>query len=202
MQPAGVAHIFAGLPPEAIKAFGADRAAMSPAFRRAPLHDQAAQLHAYLGRLEQLLGDGRPFLLGAVPSIADVAAVQSIWFIRRAPPVAEHLARYGGVRAWADRVQAFGQGRPEKLSAAEAIEIARSADGFAACAVNDGMGLAAGTAVTVTPSDYAHDEVTGTLIGLDAEESVVERKDERAGTVHVHFPRIGFHVKALKKDPS
>jgi hypothetical protein len=25
---------------------------------------------------------------------------------------------------------------------------------------------------------------------------VIERDDERAGTVHVHFPRIGFQLKA------
>ena len=52
----------------------------------------------------------------------------------------------------------------------------------------------------MTPADYAHDEVVGSLVGLDASEVVVERVDERAGTVHVHFPRIGFHVKAIKKD--
>ena len=52
----------------------------------------------------------------------------------------------------------------------------------------------------VTPSDYAHDEVVGSLVGLNADEIVVERVDPRAGTVHVHFPRVGFHVKALKKE--
>lgn len=26
-------------------------------------------------------------------------------------------------------------------------------------------------------------------------EVVIERSDERAGTVHVHFPRIGFQIK-------
>src|SRR5664279_510698 len=37
MQPAGVAHIFAKMPAEAVKAFGADRAAMNPSMRRAPI---------------------------------------------------------------------------------------------------------------------------------------------------------------------
>jgi hypothetical protein len=49
--------------------------------------------------------------------------------------------------------------------------------------------------VRVVPSDYAHDEVEGALVGLDAEEVVVARDDARAGTVHVHFPRVGYHVK-------
>ena len=202
MQPAGVAHLFAGAPPEVLKGFGADRAAMSPALRRAPLHDQAAHLHDYLGRLENLLADSRPFLLGALPSIADFSAVQSIWFMRRAPPVASHLERYLLVLAWYERVAAFGHGEAEPMTSAAAIDLARTATGFAPCAVAEGMSLEAGTSVGVVPADYAHDEVAGVLVGLDGDEVVVERVDERAGKVHVHFPRVGFHVKAAapKKD--
>ena len=200
MQPAGMAHFFAGAPPETMKAFAADRAAMSPAFRRAPLHDQAAHFHDYLGRLEHLLGDDRPFLLGALPSIADFAAVQSIWFVRRAPPVAAHLEGYRRVDVWYERVRAFGHGTHEEMSSAEAILVASRGTSFAPCRVDAAAGIAAGTAVTVTPADYAHDEVAGTLVGLDAEEAVVERVDPRAGTVHVHFPRVGYHVKVIRKE--
>ena len=201
MQPAGVAHLFAGMPPEAVKAFGADRAAMSPGFRRAPLHDLAAHFHDYLGRLEHLLADDRPFLLGALPSIADFSAAQSIWFVRRAPPVAAHLEGYRRIDVWYARVTAFGHGTSEKMTSAEAIALARQTASFAPCGVDADAGLAAGTTVGVTPADYAHDEVVGKLVGLDTSEAVVERVDERAGTVHVHFPRVGFHVKAIKKDP-
>ena len=35
----------------------------------------------------------------------------------------------------------------------------------------------------------------GTLVGLSAREVVLRRSDERAGTVHVHFPRQGFQIK-------
>jgi hypothetical protein len=31
-------------------------------------------------------------------------------------------------------------------------------------------------------------------VGLSAERVTLERSDERAGTVHVHFPRIGFQI--------
>ncbi len=34
--------------------------------------------------------------------------------------------------------------------------------------------------------------------GLDAQESVLRRSDARAGTVHVHFPRFGFQIRADK----
>ena len=200
MQPAGVAYLMAGAAPETLKAFGADRAAMSPATRRAPLHDQAAHLHDYLCRLENLLADSRPFLLGALPSIADFSAAQSIWFVRRAPPVAKHLEGYGRVLAWYGRVAEFGHGTSEPMSSTEAIDLARASSGFAQCAVAEGMGIDAGTEVGVVPSDYAFDEVQGTLVGLDGSEVVVERVDARAGTVRVHFPRVGFHVKVTKKE--
>ena len=204
MQPAGVAHIFAGAPTEFLRAFSADRAAMNPSMRRAPLTDYAAHLHVYAGRLETMLGDSRPFLLGALPSIADFSAAQSIWFVRRAPPLAKHLEPFAHVAIWYERVAAFGHGHSEPLSAAAAIELARTASGFAPCTVAPDAGIEAGTHVGVVAADYAHDEVAGKLVGLDADEVVVERRDDRAGTVHVHFPRIGFHVKAIvaKKEGS
>jgi hypothetical protein len=37
--------------------------------------------------------------------------------------------------------------------------------------------------------------VAGRLVGLDSDEVVLERHDERAGRVHVHFPRIGFQLR-------
>ena len=65
-----------------------------------------------------------------------------------------------------------------------------------------GERIAAGDEVGVTPADYALDEVIGRLVGLDDGEVVIERSDERAGIVHVHFPRIGYHVRstAAKKE--
>lgn len=206
MQPAGFAHVMAkmgGVPtPESAKTFAADRAAMSPAMRRAPLHDAAATLRTYAARLEAMLASGQPFLLGALPSIADVAAAQSIWFVRLAPPVAEaHLAPFQRLAAWYERVAAFGHGTREAMTSAEAIALAKSSPGFAPTRVDDapfGQSLLAGSTVGVTPADYAHDEVQGALVGLSDDEVVIERSDERAGVVHVHFPRVGFHLKRIE----
>ena len=200
MQPAGVAHIFAKMPPEAVRAFGADRAAMNPSMRRAPTADAGAALVAYLGRLESMLGDGRPYLLGAVACIADFSATQSIWFLRRAPPVAAILAEFPHVVGWHERVAAFGQGESTPMGSDEAIAVAAGATGHAPTAVAAGQPFAAGDAVRVAAADYAHDEIAGVVVGLDNDEIVIERNDARAGTVHVHFPRVGFHIKAQQKD--
>ena len=198
----GAADIFAGAPPEYLKAFGADRAAMTPSLRRAPPHDGAAALAAYLQRIEAMLADGRRFLLGSAASIADFSAAQSIWFMRRAAASAAMLDAYPAIGAWFARVTAFGHGESTPMESADAIALAAGTKGHAATSVTEGAGFSRGDAVTVTASDYAHDEIAGTLVGLDADEVVVARDDARAGRVHVHFPRIGFHVKAAKKELS
>ena len=200
MQPAGAAHIFAGAPPEFLKAFGADRVAMTASMRRASTADAGAALGIYLTRLEALLADSRPFLLGALPCIADFSAAQSIWYIRRAPPIAAVLAPYPRVLEWYERVTSFGHGESERMTSDAAIAIAAGADGHAPASVGLGLGFMAGDAVTVVPADYAHDEVAGAVVGLDAHEVVVARSDARAGVVHVHFPRVGYHIKAARKE--
>ena len=198
MQPAGAAHIFAGAPPEFLKAFGADRAAMTPNLRRATVPDAAAQLVSYFGWLEAEFTDHRPFLLGAHPCIADFSVAQSLWYIRRAPPVATVLAPFPKLLAWYERMAAFGHGSPEKMSSGEALDLAAQTHKHAETHVEPGAGFEAGDAVTVSPTDYATDLVSGTLVGLTQHEVVIARSDERAGQLHVHFPRIGYQVKAPK----
>jgi len=196
----GAADIFAGAPPEYLKAFGADRAAMTPSLRRAPPHDGAAALGAYLQRIEAMLADGRLFLLGSAASIADFSAAQSIWFMRRAAASAAMLAAYPAIGAWFSRVTTFGHGESTPMASADAITLAAGTNGHAPTSMREAASFSRGDPVSVSASDYAHDEIAGALVGLDAEEIVVARDDARAGRVHVHFPRIGFHVKAAKKE--
>jgi glutathione S-transferase len=194
IQPISVPYMFPGATPDFMKAFAMDRAAMTPNMKRASLADGAAQLRGYLARLEAMLADGRRFLLGGAACIADFSVAQSIWFMRRSPPVAAMLDAYPGLLTWFARVVAFGHGTATEISSQAAIEVAAGAGGFAATAIDVDGGFAAGDSVTVTPTDYAHDPVAGTLVGLTCDEVVVERTDARAGRVRVHFPRAGFQV--------
>ena len=150
-----------------------------------------------LKRLEHLLSDGRPFLLGALPCIADFSAAQSIWFMHRAPPIASLLGGYPKVSHWYAQVHAFGHGTSAPLTSSEAITIAAAGERVPLSFVPE-PDLSAGDAVTVTPSDYAYDPVAGTLVGLGPNEVVIARTDARAGLVHVHFPRIAFQIKKPK----
>jgi glutathione S-transferase len=195
LQPAGIPHVLKHLTPEQMKAFGPDRAAFTATRPKVGRPDNAAALSSYLQWLEAALQHDGPYLLGERPCIADVSVAQSIWFLRRAGPVAGLLAPFAKLNAWYERVLGFGEGRPQAMSSAEALAVAASAGSHAPCSVGEGLGFAAGDAVTIAATDYGTDPVEGTLVGLSSDEAVIERHDARAGTVHVHFPRIGFTLR-------
>lgn len=195
LQPEGAAALFAGAPPEALKAFVADRRAMSEGVPRLGGADASAALSQYLSWLSSMLEDGRPWLLGDLASIADFSVHHPLWFVTRSGPLAEILAPHAALRAWMARVAAIGHGeKAGKLDGAQAIDVARAATP-APVSVTDGLGFAAGERVTVTPSDYARDAVAGTLVGLDTQRVTIARDDERAGRVQVHFPRIKYTLR-------
>lgn len=194
MQPAGLASIFQGVPPEMVKAFGADRAPFTAGMKRQTPVDATANLGVFLAQLNAQLADGRAFLFGDAASIADFSVAHCLWYLRRAGPLAAILAPHAALVAWLDRVLAFGHGRPERLASGDAVALAATATTHAPTAVQPGLGFEAGARISVTPTDYGRDPVAGTLVGLSADEVVVERLDARAGRVHVHFPRAGFQI--------
>jgi len=49
-----------------------------------------------------------------------------------------------------------------------------------------------------SPTDYAFDPVEGELLQATAQRVSIGREAPRAGVVHVHFPRIGFEIKAAE----
>jgi glutathione S-transferase len=198
MQPAGLAHVFAGVAPEVLKAFAADRAPFTAGMRRQTAADATANLQAYAAALDAQLADGRPWLCGGDVSVADFAVAHCVWYVHRGGPLAAIFEPHAHVRAWFARMQAFGHGRPEPMRSEEAIAVAASASSHAPTQVQPGLGFEAGQAVTITPTDYGCDPVAGTLVGLSGNEAVIRRHDERAGTVHVHFPRAGFQLRQEK----
>ncbi|HZF78890.1 MAG TPA: glutathione S-transferase family protein [Rubrivivax sp.] len=194
MQPAGLAEVFKGLPPDAIKAFAADRAPFAASLRRQTVVDATAALHSYLDLLEAQLADGRPYLFGEAPCIADFSVAHNGWYVRRGGGLAKILESRPALNAWLDRMLAIGHGRSERLRSQDAIEIAAATEPLPAT-VQPGLGFEAGQPVTVTPMDYGLDPVAGMLVGLDRDTVAVARTDTRAGLVHVHFPRRGYQIK-------
>ena len=195
MQPQGLRELFGTAPPEHIQAFAADRKAFRGSAPRMMPAEATGALGVYLGRLEAMLADGRPYLLGPVPTIADFSAYHSLWFIRRAPSLATILEDRPHLHKWMEHVKGIGHGSSTEMSSAEAIERANAAiPAVTSAPFADTHGIGPGERVTIAATDYGTDPVTGELVMSTPTEIALTRSDPRAGDVVVHFPRIGFQL--------
>ena len=196
-QPKSLAFMFADAPPEAAKAFAADRAAMRAGAPRIGPAESAGALKVFLQRLDSML-ETQPYLLSNTPSLADFSTYHPLWFVRRIEPIAAILATVKNVLPWMDRMNAIGHGTATKLSSADAIALAESTPTHVAdLPWHDEHDIAAGTAVTITPLNYAFDAVAGELVLATANQLAIKRTDERAGEVIVHFPRVGYKLERV-----
>ena len=196
-QPAGVAEVFAGAPEEAVKAFVADRAAMRGGAPRMSLGEARSTYKSYLRRLSDMLTENA-YLMGDVPSIADFSAYHPLWFTaERTPSLAGILDATPLLKDWMKRIKAMGHHSVSKMSAAEAIEVAKHANPLdvSTLAFINEHDITLGTEVIVTADNFGPEPTQGVLVAATKTRLTLRREDERAGAVHVHFPRNGFVLK-------
>lgn len=157
----------------------------------------AEQLRANLGWLEEQLGDGRKFLMGEAPGIADANAYYNLAFIRWIVPAAAKAAdAMSSLAAWEKRVTAIGHGNRHEVSRKAALDIAKSTISTEPAKADPGEpnGLKPGDRVTVMADDYGRDPISGDLVSSSAQHIALKRNDPLVGEVVVHFPRAGFLV--------
>ncbi len=196
----GAAELFAGAPPETGKLFAEDRAKMRVAVPRVGPADAAAAYKSYLRRLADMLED-QPYLLGQQCCVADFAAYHPLWFTRHRTSVrAGILDATPAVLGWMDRMAEIASTRAGDMSAQDAIGVAAGSspaplhdDRF-----QDDHGIALGTEVTIAGDSFGPEPATGVLVAATRMHYTLRRVDPRAGTVHVHFPRIGYVLRAVR----
>ncbi|AYC31919.1 glutathione S-transferase family protein [Pseudomonas cavernae] len=200
-QPESIGVRFGKLPPEVVKAFVADRAALFSGGTTSKLPAEVAQHNwpCLMARLEQQLAHEEGDFLFGEPSLADFSLAHCLWFLKATPVTAPLVDAYPAVAAWLGRVLGFGHGSASELAAAEAIAIARAATPAALPeeAFAEPNGFQAGQRVAIAATDYGVDPVEGELLFAGREELILRREDPRAGVLHVHFPRLGFSMRAL-----
>ena len=199
LSPKGAAALFANQP-EVGQAFAADRGAMRGGMTSLRPGDATAAYKSYLRRLANMLHE-QPFLLGAAPCVADFAAYHPLWFTRVInPSMAGILEATPDVLDWMDRMATFGHGHLAKLSSTEAIAIAAAAEPAPLHdeAFQDEHGIPLGSRVTVAAESFGQEPTEGILRAASRTHYTLERSDERAGRLHVHFPRIGFVLREVR----
>ncbi len=213
-QPKGAAVIFDKFTPEQASAFAEDRATMRAGAPRMHPSDAASTLRSYLRRIATMV-DEHPFVQGQLPTLADFAIFHGLWFVKRIPAIAGIFDSTPAVGEWMQRMDAFSQrtneslkGLMQKFTAEEALEVAKSSTPGASIfgreheIFQDEHGLPLGSTVTVTPDDYAFDPVAGELIAATRTHYSLRRVDPRAGTVQVHFPRVGYVLRSAEQTPA
>ncbi len=172
--------------------------------RAAPLmQDQwRGHLNAVEQRLEgaQTTGSG-DFMVGAKPGMVDVHAYFNVWWMARSlPSFMEACFEQAPLsKSWFERMQAHRGQEPEEISSADALDIAFSAAPRLKPASTSGeiRDLQPGQRVAIAPHDIGRDWVEGDLVIANTERVILARQDERAGNLHVHFPRVGYLLRQV-----
>ena len=202
LQPKGAAYVFGKAPPEMAKAFGEDRKAMSGNMVRLRPADATSAYRSYLRRIAHMTEE-HDFLFGTEPCVADFATYHSLWYTRnQVPPLADILNATPAVAEWMDRVAAIGHGGMDRFNAGDAITVAQGAEPMPAgqnllvdSAFQDDHGIALGSQVTITAESFGPEPTAGILIAATRTHYTLRRETERTGTIHVHFPRIGYVLR-------
>jgi len=198
---AAVAVIFGNLSEHVDPAFIKDREALSgqpfnTERMRLAIPHMEAQLRAHVALIAEQLSDGRAFLTGERPGLADANAYYNLWFIQNAfPPASTVYSDNAIVAAWFARVEAIGHGTRRAVSAEEALATAREASPLESKVAEQDAALA-GKQVKVSADDYGRDPVTGILVGSSAHHVSIQREDDDLGKIIAHFPRIGFVIQS------
>lgn len=142
--------------------------------------------------LSDTLADGRAFIGGDAPGAGDLALYSNLWFVAAVPFAADTAAAMLArphVADWYARLAGFGHGDRQELTADAALAHASAAP----LPVSGGVDapFAAGMMVGVAQEGNRDAPSVGRLLRCDAGGIVIARDVDGAGTVHVHFPRLG-----------
>ena len=198
-QPKGAQHVMATMPEDVVKMFAADRQAMRGGGARMPAADATAMYKSHLRRISSMLED-HAFLLGDTPCLADFSVYHSVWFtIAKVPVIDSILDATPLVRDWANRMAGFGHGKEQTITAADAIQVAKNAQPVPLTddVFQNEHGFPLGTQVTVAADSFGTEPTQGKLVAATRTRLTLERSDPLTGTVHVHFPRMGFIMKKV-----
>ncbi|HWI78109.1 MAG TPA: glutathione S-transferase family protein [Ramlibacter sp.] len=202
LQPKGAAQVFAKAPPEAAKAFSEDRKAMSGNMVRLRPADATSAYRSYLRRIAHMVEE-HEFLFGAEPCVADFAAYHALWYTRvQVPVMADILNATPAIGEWMDLMAAIGHAASDRLSSADAITVANGAEPMPPgqnllidSAFQDDHGIALGSKVTIGAESFGPETTEGELIAATRTHYTLRREHASTGTVHVHFPRIGYVLR-------
>jgi glutathione S-transferase len=165
--------------------------------------EACSTLRYHAAVIDRQLADGRKFLHGERPGLADIHAWAVVNFTRNSMPVTNDLLQEcQHLPPWEQRMVDLGEGDRVASCAADAFAAARDAipQGGVSVDNKDPLLLARGQKVVVSATGSDRGDSHGTLVGLDVDEIVIDPGNTELGTLHVHFPRHGYRVAPANAD--
>lgn len=182
--------------------------------------DGLIHMRVFVDQVEnQFLADGRQYLGGEKPGMADIHAAWVFdWMIGMRGVISSEQAAKEGLSqdnypklfAWVARFRKLQEdlleknGKPEILSNDDAYARVLALNEFEdvkGVYEHDPLGLAEGQLVDLWPTDNSsnhHDK--GKLVALHVKEVVIESEvPDGKGHLHLHFPRSKFMIKPLQE---
>ena len=166
------------------KRFGMDRRKFLPM-----VPHLTGQFEAGAALVAEALADGRDYISGDAAGHADLMLYMNIRFAGFAGRKPSDFG--SAVAAWYDRIDDIGYGNFEEWTGQQAIAYANASQPVDSGSVDQNSGFSQGDRVSVKTETPDPAAVNGMLIGLNDREIIIQRKDEQAGTLHIHFPRLG-----------
>ena len=169
------------------------------AHRKAAAIKNLTQLRPQLSWISDILHDGRTYIYGEAPSLADCVIYHPLWVMDQL--AGEARGRYssrhpsmdgarGRARPWQSDLDDRAHKRSMSRAASDPLPPlpSQTLDGDPAL----------GDTVSITPTDYGRaNPSVGTLVAIDAQRLALQHRNERTRLVTVHFPRFGYSVRAL-----
>ncbi len=154
--------------------------------------EMIGNINAFRQELESKLQDNN-YLFGDSPCVADFAAYHVIWFADLTRS-ASFLGNYPLTKQWHERMKSIGHGKSQKISRQSVFQGAKLSEPRA-LEQHLLQHRDINKTITISPSDYARDSVTGTLVGADDSRLIIARESDQLGTLHVHFPVEGYDTR-------
>lgn len=133
-----------------------------------------------------------PYLFGDSPTIADFSAYHNLWFSQRNNGAKPDTQR-PNINRWLKAMKQFGHGQRSETNRTSVFAIAKETSA-APIPASMTQSEKIGKKIAIQPDDYAKISVSGTLVGEDDQRWIIARETQEFGTIHVHFPKLGFEI--------
>lgn len=139
------------------------------------------------------------YLSGSMPGLADAFIYYHVWFLRDRMAEGEaFLGQFEYLVRWEQLIRDKGHGPHAEMSDEMALDIAKEATPQTEPLIDakDPLNLTVGMEVSVEPTGGGP-AVKGYLQQLTLDRTSLLRSDPKVGQVCVHFPRLGYMIRAV-----